>query len=333
MKIQNNIPLKDKNWFKTGENAMLYCEPQNELQFQQALEFASKNKLKTFVLGCGANVLISDEGFNGLVIKPNMQNITLNNLQETVTAQAGVTMHQLINFCFDNNLIGLEEFSGVPASIGGAVYINIHYFHYFLSDFIIKAKVIDKQTMEIFTVDKNWFNFSYNYSTLCKKEHYLIEATFKLKKVDSFDNAYAKGKSDERKKQREIRYPNKNTCGSFFRNFHEEEINLKINNKKIIYVAYYLDKLGIKGSLCHNKASVSYQHANMIVTQEGATTSDVINLAQKMQSLVFEKYGILPQPECQFVGFSKYPLLLTEQLNTKPHHAESYRDIASSDSP
>lgn len=313
--MQNNIPLKDKNWFKTGGSAQHYCEPQNEFEFQEALKFASKKNLKIFVLGCGANILISDEGFKGLVIKPLLQNITLNNSQETVTAQTGVCLSQLIDFCLDNNLIGLEEFSGIPASIGGAVYINIHYFNHFLSDFLIQAKVINKKMEKILSVDKNWFNFGYNYSTLHKTDYYLLEATFQLRKVNDLKAAYAKGKSDERKKQRQMRYPTKNTCGSFFRNFHEKEVSLKINNKKIINVAYYLDKLGIKGTLCHNKALVCHQHANMIVTQKGATSSDVINLAQKMQLLVFEKYGILAQPECQFVGFKKHPLLTLGKLN------------------
>ena len=307
MKIQKNISLKNKNWFQTGGNAKFYCEPSNEKEFQESLQFANKNNLEIFVLGSGANILISDDGLDGLVIKPNLNRIIIE--EEFITAQAGITIENLINYSLDNNLMGLEEFSGIPGTVGGSVFINIHYFNYFLSDFLVSAKIINKKTCQIKTVNKKWFNFGYDKSKLFDKEHYLVSATFKLKKVSNLEIAYLKGKKDERIKQRNNRYPTSNTCGSFFRNFHEDEIDLKINGKKMIFVAYYLDKIGIKGNLCVGKACVSYQHANMIVTKNKATTSDIINLAQKMQQLVFQKFGIIPQPECQLIGFKNWPLL------------------------
>ena len=79
--------------------------------------------------------------------------------------------------------------------------------------------------------------------------------------------------------------------------------------KKLIYVAYYLDKIGVKGELTVGDAVVSYQHANMIINRGNATSADIIALARKMQELVFEKFGIIPQPECRLIGFKNYPLL------------------------
>ncbi len=322
MEIQQNISLKNKNWFQTGGNAKFYCEPANETEFQETLKFSQDKNLKIFVLGSGANILISDNGFAGLVIKPNLNKIIIKD--EVLTAQAGVTIENLINYSLDNNLIGLEEFSGIPGTVGGSVFINIHYFNYFLSDFLVSAKVINKKTELIKTVDKTWFHFGYDKSKLFDKEYFLVSATFKLKKASDLEIAYLKGKRDERTKQRNNRYPTSNTCGSFFRNFHENEVNLKINNEAITFIAYYLDKIGIKGNLCVGKACVSYQHANMIVTQKGATSSDVINLAQKMQQLVFENFGIIPQPECQLIGFKDWPL-----FKFKSHHSKSFDDTLS----
>ena len=86
-------------------------------------------------------------------------------------------------------------------------------------------------------------------------------------------------------------------------------MNLEIDKKKIIFVAYYLDKIGVKGSLRCGNALVSHQHANMIVNLGQATSTDIITVASEMQRLVQEKFGILPQPECQLIGFKKYPLL------------------------
>lgn len=309
MKIQNNIPLSDKNWFATGGNAAYFCQPEREQDFVQAIQFAQAEKLDIFLLGEGANILISDEGFDGLVIRPAIKEMVIDQQANTVTAGAGVSLPALIDFCLENQLIGLEEFSGIPGSVGGAVYINIHYFQFLLNQFLLKARVVDRLTGELFDVDPTWFNFGYNQSKLLAKEHYLVSATFVLKRVDQLGAAYAKGRRDEIIRHRAQRYPRSNTCGSFFRNFHLDEIPFEIQGKKVPFVAYYLDKIGVKGALSVGRAVVSYQHANMLVTQEGAMTADVIGVARTMQSLVKEQYGLIPQPECQFVGFKEYPLL------------------------
>ncbi len=309
MEIQQNVPLHDKNWFATGGNARYFCEPQNEQDFVLAVLFARNNNLDIFILGEGANILISDGGFDGLVIRPALKDVVIDQQTSTVTAGAGMGMPALIDFCLENNLIGLEEFSGIPGSVGGAVYINIHYFQFLLNQFLFKARVIDRVTGHVFDVDPTWFNFGYNQSKLLEKQHYLLSATFILKKVDELAGAYAKGRRDEIIRHRAQRYPRSNTCGSFFRNFHQDEIPFEIHGKKVPFVAYYLDKIGVKGVLNVGKAVVSYQHANMLVTQLGATTTDVIGVARQMQILVKEQFGLVPQPECQFVGFKEYPLI------------------------
>jgi UDP-N-acetylmuramate dehydrogenase len=99
------------------------------------------------------------------------------------------------------------------------------------------------------------------------------------------------------------------TCGSFFRNFHNHEVSLVSNGKKMIFVAYYLDKIGIKGQLKVGDAIVSYQHANMLINQGNATSTDIITLACTMQKMVKDHFDIVPQPECRLIGFKEYPLL------------------------
>lgn len=311
--IKSNVSLADKNWFKTGGCAKYFCEPTNIEEFQQALVFANTYNLPIFLLGEGANILISDDGFDGLVIRPKLETISSVNLDDNyslVYAQAGVKFSNLITWCLDNNLIGLEEFSGIPGTVGGSVYINIHYFEFLLSQFLVSAQIINKTTGIVTTVNHEWFNFGYNKSALHDFNNYLVSATFKLKKVSNSEAAYAKGRSDETIRHRSKRYPNYGTCGSFFRNFHDNEVTLFSAGKKLIYVAYYLDKIGVKGELSVGNAIVSYQHANMLVNTGKATTADIINLACKMQDLVFEKFGILPQAECQLIGFKQYPLRL-----------------------
>lgn len=309
--IHYNVPLKDKNWFATGGNARYFCEPSSAQEFQEALEFAHFQQVQIFVLGHGANILISDDGFDGLVIRPQLKNIQIKyeNEQYLVKADAGISMHDLILFCLQNNLIGLEEFSGIPGTVGGSVYINLHYFQFLLAQFMVEATVIDRSTGQLHTVKPEWFNFGYNQSKLHDENYYLIDTTFKLEKVSDLETAFAQGRRLEIIRHRQSRYPLKNTCGSFFRNFYDHEVTMVSNGKKMIFVAYYLDKIGVKGHLKIGDAIVSYQHANMLVNQGNATSTDIINLARIMQEMVKKEFGILPQPECRLIGFKEYPLL------------------------
>lgn len=310
--IQQNVPLKNKTWFNTGGAAAFYCQPSDGLEFQEAIAFAQQHALEIFVLGHGANILISDDGFDGLVIHPNIQTLSITNDQHDqplVTAGAGVSMEKLITYTLEHNCIGLEDFSGIPGSVGGSVYINLHYFDKLIEQFLVTVELIERTTGTIITVDKNWFNFGYDQSKLMEHNHYVIAATLRLKKATDLEVAYAKGRSTEIIRHRVSRYPNKNTCGSFFRNFYQDEVTLTVNNKKAIWVAYYLDKIGVKGALKVGDASVSYQHANMLVTGPQATSTDVATLARTMQELVFKEFGIIPQPECILIGFKNNPLL------------------------
>lgn len=303
-----DIPLADKNWFRTGGKARFFYQPRTAAEFQEALIKAHTMNIPVFILGKGANLLISDDGFNGLIINPQLTEIELfthTNTQKLVRAGAGVSIDDLIAFCLDHNLLGLEEFSGIPGSVGGATYINLHYFEFLLSNFLISGEIIDYKNGEIKSVTHEWFNFGYNTSTLLQEEYYLVSATFLLKSADAIQTAYARGRRAEIIRHRQRRYPISHTCGSFFRNFKPEEIG----PNQLIYVAYYLDKIGIKGILQQGDAIVSYQHANMLVNKGNATSDDIITVARTMQSLVRKEFGITPQPECRLIGFKHYPLL------------------------
>ncbi len=308
-------PLADKNWFLTGGKARYFCEPTSIKYFQQAVTFAQEKSLPIFVLGQGANVLISDDGFDGLVIRPVHTEYDIPAIKDEtektvlVTVSAGWTINDLIEFCLKHQITGLEEFSGIPGTVGGSVFINLHYFQFFLSHFLVKGRVIHHATGTIEEVPLEWFAFGYDDSRLVKRDYYLIDATFRLKKASDLETAYAQGRRVEIIRHRHARYPYLRTCGSFFRNFHDDEVTLMSGGKKMIYVAYYLDKIGVKGQLSVGDAIVSYQHANMIVNSNNATSSDIVQLVRLMQQKVKEAFDIIPQPECLLIGFKEYPLL------------------------
>ncbi|HEX2978324.1 MAG TPA: UDP-N-acetylmuramate dehydrogenase [Candidatus Babeliales bacterium] len=304
--IQHNVPLNDKNWFKTGGAARFFIEPANAQDFQYACAFAQQNNLPIFVLGEGANVLISDDGFDGLVIRPFLKQITHEIIDDKIAfvhAGAGVTINDLIEYCLQHNLSALEEFSGIPGTVGGSVYINLHYFEFLLDQFLVRAEVIERETGIIKTVSPEWFNFAYDFSTLHDEKHYLVHATFKTKRISELETAYARGRRTEIMRHRFKRYPIANTCGSFFRNFLPHEIEPEKTGVKLPYIAYYLDKIGVKGKLSVGDAIVSHQHANMIINRGNATSTDIINLAQKMQELVHKEFNLTPHAECRLIGF------------------------------
>jgi UDP-N-acetylmuramate dehydrogenase len=305
--IQNKVSLKDKNWFQTGGLAEYYCEPTTVEEFQLALSYARQHQLAVFLLGKGANVLISDHGFSGLIIRPGsiQAEYHVQDGQHLVTAGAGMDFDTLISFCLDHHLSGLEEFSGIPSTVGGATYINLHYYEFLLSDFFVSGTIINQETGEIKTVPKSWFNFGYDQSTLQDKAWFLVSATFSLRPISAEETAYARGRAAEIKRHRYKRYPHTHTCGSFFKNFSPEEI--QASGQKLIYVAYYLDKLGLKGELAFGDAIISHQHANMIVNRGQATSTDILNLTLSMQKRVHDAFNIVPQPECQLIGFTDNP--------------------------
>lgn len=309
--IKQDVSLHDKNWFGTGGHARFFSTPTNIDQFVQVLDWAGQMQCPIHVLGQGANTLISDQGFDGLIIIPKLTQINITDLDDQyclVQAGSGVPVADLITYCLDNSMVGLEEFSGIPGTVGGSIYNNLHYFEFSFSDFLYDARVIKKSTGVVTAVDQTWLAMGYDHSKLHEKTDFVIDATFKLKKVSQLEAAYAKGRRAEIIRHRAKRYPTVRTCGCFFRNFHEHEICNPINCKKLVYVAYYLDSVGVKGNLRIGNACVSHQHANMIVTLDKATSADIIAVARTMQEKVIEKFGLLPQPECELVGFEQYPL-------------------------
>jgi len=304
--IQKNIPLKDKNWFRTGGNAQYFCEPSTAAEFQEALKFAQEKNLDVTLLGLGANVLISDEGVEGLVIRPVMRSIEMLEEKEGygfIKTGAGVTIHQLIEWLLSHSFIGLELFSAIPGTVGGSVYNNLHYFKDSFSDFIIEAEVINKETGEIQTVDNDWFGFGYDQSTLHEHAYFLVSATFKFKKGDESDIADARQRRAEITKIRVTRYPCSRTCGCFFKNCDVSDAKVEVDGKKMLSAGYYLDKLGYKGSLRVGGAMVSPQHANMIITDDKATSTDIVELARLMHRGVKEEFVFDLQPECRLLGF------------------------------
>jgi len=259
MTIADHSPLHERCWFRTGGAAQYFCAPRTERELGEALAFARARQLPVTLLGEGANVLISDEGIAGLVIRPAMVHCACRPDSAggmLLTAGAGAALGDAIEYALQHGALGLEEFSGVPGSIGGAVYINAHYFEFLLSHFLVEARVMNVCDGAVASVPAAWFAFGYDTSRLHAREHVLVDATFALRAGSAEDAAFARGRRAEIIRHRMRRYPASHTCGSFFQNFTAAEVQLTIDGRPMTSVAYYLDRLGVKGVLREGDAVV-----------------------------------------------------------------------------
>lgn len=299
MKILENISLKPYTSFKIGGPARFFCDAKSSLEIAESLEFARGKKLPVFLLGLGANILMSDDGFPGLVIR--QQNDKISVKDNIIEAEAGITIEKLIEKSLSENLIGVEDFSGIPSSLGGALYINLHYFDAFMGPLVRSALILNKETLETEKVEPEWFGYGYDDSKLKKDKRYvLLEAELELKKVSEYQKYEAIGKSKEIIRTRKYKYPSEPSVGSVFQNLSLEEQKQKGLPTRA--VAYLIDLCGLKGKRVGD-AMLSHRHANMIINTGNAKASEVLELAEIIKQNVKDRFGVELRFEMELVGF------------------------------
>jgi UDP-N-acetylmuramate dehydrogenase len=297
MKILENVPLKPYTNFKIGGPALFFCEPEDTDEIVESLGFAKDKNVPVFILGLGANILVSDNGFPGMVIRQQNQRIWSQG--NVITAHAGATIEKLIDAALGENLIGLEDFSEIPSTVGGSLYINLHYFDAFIGPLVRSALVLNKSTLEMQEVEQSWFRFDYDDSKLKTDNDYmLLQASFELEKVDDYRKHEAIGKAKEIIRTRQRRYPSEPSVGSIFQNLREEEKR----DLPTRSVAYLIDVCGLKGKRVGD-AMLSHRHANMIVNTGDAKAADVLELADVVKQHVRDRFGVDLRFEMQLVGF------------------------------
>lgn len=186
MTLQESIPLKALTTFKVGGVARYFSEATTIDEVREALAFAREKNLPVFILGGGSNILVADEGFDGLVLHTNLAGIerTSEGEQEIMTAGAGVSWDALVEFAVAENLAGFECLSGVPGTVGGAVVQNIGAYGASVSDTFLQADVIDRNAsnMDVLRFEKDACHFSYHDSVFGEEpgRYIILSATFAL---------------------------------------------------------------------------------------------------------------------------------------------------------
>lgn len=310
--IQEKIPLKNLTTFRIGGPARFFVEVKTEEELMEAVKYAKDNNLEFFVLGGGSNVLVSDKGFNGLVVKIKFTESNIDIENNTITAGTGVSMAKILKDSTENNLSGLEWSAGLPGNLGGAIRGNAGTFGLSMNDIVESVKVYDLVDEKIKEFKKSECEFEYRNSIFKKTNNFIIISA-RLKFVRGEKEAMQK-KIEDCINWRKSAFPEGFSPGSFFRHTEPTEHNLKIikeiprfselklHEKNTIPSGFIIEEAGLKGKKIGG-AMVSEKHANFIINTGEATAEDVIMLASLIKQQVRDKFGIELQEEVQYLGF------------------------------
>jgi UDP-N-acetylmuramate dehydrogenase len=305
--VQKNIPLAPFTTFRIGGPAKFFAEVKSEEELIEALKYANENNLEFFILGGGSNLLVSDKGFDGLIIK--IQDTRYKTQENIIEAESGAPLALIVNLAMQNNLSGLEWAAGIPGTIGGAVRGNAGAFGGTLADAIESVKVLNISNLQLTTYNNDDCKFDYRHS-IFKENPGLIVLSVDLK-LNPGNKDEIQNKVKETIEKRKLKHPTENSAGSFFKNPEvknqkiieefECDYGTKCQNGKMP-AGWLVEQVGLKGKKIGG-AMVSDKHANFIVNTGGATAEDVIMLACLIKQQVRDKFGIELQEEVQYLGF------------------------------
>lgn len=292
-----NQPLAPFTTMGIGGPADLYFKLTDPAQLPYLAEAATEHKIPTVILAGGSNIIFADEGFRGLVIHVASRHIAMEN-DDIIVADAGTLLSQVIQFALKNSLTGMEKMTALPGTIGGAVRGNAGAFGLETKDIFQKA-LLYSPTRGLREEQKPYFNFNYRSSTIKTSDDIILKVWLKLKRATPEEAKKALEESLDIVKNRISKQPKGKCSGSFFKNPTPPDYSNP--QKPETKAAYLLEQSGCK-DLQVGDAKVSPLHANWIMNLGHATQKDVLTLAEKMNSLVKQKYNLTLEKEVQFIG-------------------------------
>lgn len=307
--IEKNVDLAPQTTFKIGGKADYFVQINNSDELKEAIVFAREKEIETFILAGGSNVLISDTGFRGLVIKMNIDEIEI--LGNKISCSAGARLSKLVKFSIENSLTGLEWAAGIPGTVGGAIRGNAGAFSGEMKDSIEEVEILDltDEGLEIKKIKRENFNFGYRDSLVKNNKNLVIlSAIFSLKKGDKKESEIL---AKEIIKKRIFNQPSDFSAGSFFKNplIKDSQIIEKFEHDKEVKMrgdklpaGWFIEDLGLKGKKIGG-AQVSEKHANFIINTGKARAEDVIILSSFLKQKVRDSFGVQLEEEVMRVGF------------------------------
>lgn len=310
-RVKLSEPLGRYTTFKIGGPADIFLDVRTSDELIEVIQFAVSRKLPYTILGGGTNVLISDNGIRGLVIKNSSKNIRIKGIKGKMTAgvpsglvyveaDSGVMMNQLVRFTNDEGLAGLEMHLGLPGTVGGAIYMNSKWMHPegYVGNALYQATILTREG-ELKDVPQSYFHFAYDMSILQQSGDILIKAVFALKQTEPAQLWEVSNKSIAYRRQTQpqgVASP-----GCTFRNVTKAEA-LSIPTPGFTTSAGYLiDHAGLKG-VTSGPVEISAVHANFLVNKGGGTARNVIHLIRTVQQEVKNKFGVELHEEIVHLG-------------------------------
>lgn len=281
-------PLAKHTTFQIGGPAEFLLLPENNNQVATLFKLCKEKNMPFYVIGNGSNLLVSDKGYRGTIIKigQNMSNIVIQESDCLVQAGAGVLLSKLASVIAEHELTGFEFASGIPGSLGGAVTMNAGAYDGEIKDSIIGATVVD-QLGNIIFLDKEELQLRYRKSIIQDKNYIVLDASFVFGPGNKEDIRNKMNDLNERRRDKQpLEYP---SAGSTFKRPE----------------GYYAGKLimdaGLRGYRVGN-AQVSEKHCGFVINKGGATAADVMKLITEVRQTVFDKFGVMLEPEVRLLG-------------------------------
>jgi UDP-N-acetylmuramate dehydrogenase len=294
-RLKRNEPLAQYTTFKIGGPADYFYDATSADDLAVAVTAARELGIKLFVLGLGANILVGDKGFRGLVIRNTSSHLKFYD-DGRLWVESGAVMAKLIPQAVSRSWSGLEHYVGIPSTVGGAVWQNLHFLSpaparertMFIAEVFDSAELLGEDGSRK-TVDRDYMKFGYDTSVLHQGREVALAVTFKLERGDqpTMHRIMQENLSWRGGKHPWLEYHP--SAGSIFK---------KIEG---VGAGRLIDQVGLKG-FRHGDAQISHIHANIMVNLGNATAKDVRELIAIAQSKVEEKFGQHLEPEIGFIG-------------------------------
>ena len=281
-------PMSKHTSYGIGGPAKVYVTPKNKEDLVSILKFSKDNNIPSYFIGSGSNLLVSDDGIDGIVITLGKSFNKLEINKNNVFAETGVMLGKMVKECTKRNLSGLESLIGVPGTLGGALIMNAGAFGGEISNYLEYVSVITMSGDEKKYQQKD-IKFNYRNSSFSDNE-ILINANFKF--LFSDQKTVSKNKikaSGGRKSSQPLRF---RSAGSVFKNPSEGA------------AGYFIDKAGLKGTKSGD-AEISNVHANFFVNHGTATAKYVVRLINIARKKVYKEFGVILELEIKTLGFAQ----------------------------
>ncbi len=285
--LKQDVLLKNYTTFKIGGKAKYFYKAKTKEELIKAVKTAKKSRLPFFILGGGSNLLVSDKGFDGIVINFKFSDFNFEN--NKIFCEGGVLLASIVSKAAENGLKGLECGVGIPGTIGGAIRGNAGAFGESIGDVVKQVEVFNSKKEKIENYSQKDGKFAYRESVFKKRPELVILSAELELKTGNKEEIQKKMKEylDYRKEKQPLEFP---SAGSVFKNPPD------------ISAGQFIDQCGLKGKRIGN-VEISKKHANFIINLGDGKAEDVMKLIDLMKKQVKDKFNIQLEEEIQYVGF------------------------------